>query len=1336
MRFNSVIGAFFFIVLASTLAMVIFIQTNSFGNLLSKVISDISQKKTNTKVTIRNVKISMFPPGLVINQASFSKVFNEDKKLEAELGTLGLYFNLIEIEDRNLAFGEVKLSEAVIEYVDSEKRESQFEEIKSETINAVFDFFDDLPLRIDTLLVENTKFTSGKDVVDIRRLKLFKDEETFTARFHLANLNPLSNNNIRIDEVWGDAEIGRKNINLHRLKIQHDVHTLLLKGEIQEYPLIKAAKVNLNGESLLFLKSINKLEGVPEWLDISSGTAFLNFKLLISDKGVDAEAKVNVGDLKSNIIYADKISANLAFQKGQLLVSEFELKYENQSGKLVSPAMIANFEKEQLFPETVKLQTTNLAINNVIRFLGPSFNILKGRLSGNLLFDYKNDNFYFRPFDGFQVRNLGLVVGEDKPFQILMVKEAQLSKAEFAIVNKEFQMSSSVKLKSSQLEIDGFVNKREARFSVDDAKVNLSDFGNIANIDLVGRGELDIEVIGPLSDTEIKFKGQMQDFGVLGYQLGNSDIDLALSLKDSAVTIKKLESIYGKTPISGSGIINYDNLDIALGINSPQGHYSDLKEILRPIFSQLDFLPEDLDFKSRIDAYVFGKTRLADLRVKSDVKFSDLTAYGENLEQGSLTVELAKQNLKLRNIAATNGRGTLNGNFSYGLKNQELDVNLDWDNFALSTLNLVRSLKLNLDADMSGEIIGGGSLNDYTLTLENRLNDTRSQNYQFKDSLFNLKIMPQRFAGDVNLFGNLFSTEFDYSTNPDRRSFIKADFKVDNFKPLAVALFGQHLQAESFEGKLKFKGNSNFYHGFHDFNLAASVDEASFNHASFKVDYSSRAPEFLIENNKIKRWNLNIKQPDLFLVTSGNGTFGEGVSLIHELHLNTKIVEILFAPVLSSEGFARSIIRLDGEKDNYSLNVSSRAEDLSFSIEGAPFPINNLKYSIDYADNRLNIREFITSLESGKIFLKGDMFFDGEDPDVNLKYQLERAQVPILGKSVVNVTGEGIILGNSPPYTLGGELVLNKTLIVNEWNEFNNKSSTIGQVRFLPKNQVSPLGKLLNLNLNIKADNPINISNSMMDVSLKGELRLNGSPIRPSAEGRLFSPVNSSRIFFKNNEYFITSADINFSPKKDITNPDFDIQALTNISSYRVIAKAYGDLERFNFDLTSEPALPRNSILSLIAFGYTDEIQSTLTQGEQQNLTQVGVGSFVFDRFKISDILNKQFGLQVNLGTVFEQSQTESMLAGRSQEGQGTIGRTRSATKIELKKRLDEALTLSVSSTMGGSIGQRQSMNLTYSVNKKVQLEGVYELRTNAEGEEDIIDNSIGGDLKFRWTFK
>jgi translocation and assembly module TamB len=591
-------------------------------------------------------------------------------------------------------------------------------------------------------------------------------------------------------------------------------------------------------------------------------------------------------------------------------------------------------------------------------------------------------------------------------------------------------------------------------------------------------------------------------------------------------------------------------------------------------------------------------------------------------------------------------------------------------------------------------------------------------------------------SGKVSLLGTILSSDFDYSFNHNRTSRIALDVNAPSLKPFATALFGQHLESENFTGNIKFHLNTSFRGSFEQVDLQANLETLVFKHEHYNVNYKSLQPQFLIENNMIKRWNLSISEPDLFVLTKGNGSFGNEVFLSNEMHFNSKIFEILFAQVLSSEGFIRNLIKIDGSKDNYQVSANSRSSDLNLTIEAIPFPLNHLSYSFDYSEKRLVIQELKTSLENGYASLKGDIFFDDVNPDINLKFYLDKAEIPILGKSVLNLSGEGIILGNEPPYSVGGEIIVNKGQIVNELNEFGTKSSVLSQVRFLPPNQESQAGKLINLNVNVKADTPVRISNSLMDVSLKGEIMLLGNPFRPKGEGRLFSPPGSSRIFFKNNEYFITNADLNFSPRKEITNPDFDVQALTYISSYKITAKAYGDLERFNFDLTSDPALPRNSILSLIAFGYTDEIQNSLQQKDQQNLTQVGVGSFVFDRFKISDILNKQFGLQVNLGTVLEQSQTDSLLSGRTQEGQGTIGRTRSATKIELKKRLDEALTLSVSSTMGGSIGQRQSMNLNYSVTKKVQLEGVYELRTNAEGEEDIIDNSIGGDLKFRWTFK
>jgi autotransporter translocation and assembly factor TamB len=261
----------------------------------------------------------------------------------------------------------------------------------------------------------------------------------------------------------------------------------------------------------------------------------------------------------------------------------------------------------------------------------------------------------------------------------------------------------------------------------------------------------------------------------------------------------------------------------------------------------------------------------------------------------------------------------------------------------------------------------------------------------------------------------------------------------------------------------------------------------------------------------------------------------------------------------------------------------------------------------------------------------------------------------------------------------------------------------------------------------------------MLELLVNGDLNISGDLAAIRADGLVSIIPQNSKVLFKNNDYIISKGDFIFSNKRFITNPDFDIQANTLISNYKIVAKAYGNAEKFNFDLLSDPVLPKNSILSLIAFGYTDnDSNSTTSQQDKRNLTQVGVGSFIFDQFKINELLKKQFGFQLNLGTQYMQTDS-SLLNGKSQDsigGGGLVGRTRSATKIELRKKLSEAMNLSVSSTMGSSVGQMQTMNLNYNLTKLMQVEGVYQLRTNSEGEEDIIDNSIGADLKFRWSFK
>ncbi|MBA2404940.1 MAG: translocation/assembly module TamB domain-containing protein [Bdellovibrionales bacterium] len=1157
-------------------------------------------------------------------------------------------------------------------------------------------------------------------------------------RFHLANLHPVKDKPFTIDEIWGDAEIGRKNVSIHRLKVQHDVHTLLIKGKIKNYPSLLNAEASLTGESSIHISNIKDEIPLPDVIKLNKGYAHVSFKGELKNKMVNGSIDVSLADFESNVAHAEQIIASLEFRNEILKLTKLKLTNKKEKLNLLAATEVYNFKTSKYLYQPINVHVENIEMTNALSIL-PSLNVLKGQLTGDLAFTYQNRDMEFKPKDGFLIHNLGLIVGKNDPFTILMIKRAKITTASFRVENlKEFQMDAMVELNHSLLDVHGKVNSKFVDFRVNDAIVDLEDFGNISNLDIKGKGSLDIEVSGPLEDTNINIKGKTKGFEVLGYRLGAADKDITIALGDSSVIIHRFEALFRNTPISGTGVINYDNKDIALGINSPRANFHDLKEILYPLFSKITFLPKDLDLNARIDANIFGKTSLDQLKLKTEVQFTDLLAYGETVSSGELSIGLHNQILTLNDLDATKGKAHIRGDFSFNLKNDYMKLDYEWDDLALSSIALVKRLKLNLQGMISGSLKGEGSTKDYVLKLQGKINDTQAQDYKFEDSLFDLNISPAYISGKASLLGTIVKSDFDYSFIRTRSSRINLDIDAPALKPFTSAFFGQHLESEDFSGSLKFHLDTQFRGNFEEIDLKANLLSLVFKHESFNVNHKSTQPQFLIEDNHIKKWNLAISEQDLFVQTKGSGTFGQQVDLVNEVHFNSKIFEVLLSQVLSAEGFIRNIVKIDGNKDNYQVSASSRSTDLNLTIEDVPFPLNHLSYNMDYSDDRLVIQELKTSLENGIVALKGDVFFDDANPDINIKFLLDKAEIPILGKSILNLSGEGLILGNEPPYNVGGEIIINKGQIINELNEFAPKSNALSQVRFLPPNQESPVGKLFNLNMNVKADTPVRISNSLMDVSLKGEVMLMGNPFRPKGEGHLFAPPGTSRIFFKNNEYFITNADLNFSPKKEISNPDFDVQAVTYIAAYKINAKAYGDLERFNFDLTSDPSLPRNSILSLIAFGYTDEIQNTLEQKDQQNLTQVGVGSFVFDRFKISDILNKQFGLQVNLGTVLEQSQTDSLLSGRTQEGQGQggLGRTRSATKIELKKRLDEALSLSVSSTMGGSIGQRQSMNLNYSVSKKVQLEGVYELRTNAEGEEDIIDNSIGGDLKFRWTFK
>ena len=776
-----------------------------------------------------------------------------------------------------------------------------------------------------------------------------------------------------------------------------------------------------------------------------------------------------------------------------------------------------------------------------------------------------------------------------------------------------------------------------------------------------------------------------------------------------------------------------------ISIQLPQISFTEFKDAIYPLRDGLSFLPSDFEGTLQGNVEMMARYDIKNLVVAADVYAQKLVAYGEAFRDAKFAFLFKDRIIKLDGFSMTKETGKATGEIAYSIPEGRVDYKISLRGLSSSEISYYKRLPLALDFKAAGEFQGWRTDKRWRHRGFAGLSGTKVLDRSLPDSTFEWDckddsvLLDGRFAGDwINLNAQ------SLPSSKGARIDAKLDIDIPDLPLVLMGLLGENPQLTNAKGSMVMEasvGVTNWE--WNKLDLIAWIKSIELQTAEINLKSAFDSPQFLIERGKVNKWDLRINTPDLRISSRAEGDFGQRLILKNIFDFDAKYLEILSPHVQRAEGRVSAEAKLRLAQDYLNLNINSEASALTVSTDLIPFTLDNLQYSIGYSDGELEIKKFSFRPDNGIIRASGTALFNRANPEVNIRWFMESASIPLKTRSHLTMTGNGMVFGNKPPYILSGDVVINKGAILNEIAEFTSESASSVDTKYLPKEYGGAAAGLLKLDLSVRTENPVNVSNSMLDVNLAGDLHLLNDVFRPTADGRVFVTGTNSKVFFKNSEYQITKGEFLFNSRKPLSKPDFDIIAASTISNYKVIAKAYGNPDNFTFDLSSEPALTKQNILSLIAFGYTDDLSNSISAEDKQNLTNVGVGSFIFDQFKVTDIVKKQFGLQVNMGTVFVQSNS-SMLSNRSgdQGGSSSLARTRTATNIEVKKRLSEAVSISVSSTVGGQIGQRQRMNLNYGLTKGVQLEGIYELRTNADGQEDVIDNSIGGDVKFRMTFR
>jgi translocation and assembly module TamB len=418
--------------------------------------------------------------------------------------------------------------------------------------------------------------------------------------------------------------------------------------------------------------------------------------------------------------------------------------------------------------------------------------------------------------------------------------------------------------------------------------------------------------------------------------------------------------------------------------------------------------------------------------------------------------------------------------------------------------------------------------------------------------------------------------------------------------------------------------------------------------------------------------------------------------------------------------------------------LSLYARNNSLKFKKMPGLITELDFDIRKDNESILIKNVVGKYGEGDFKITGNVLFENLYPKISLEYKIERSTIPLFKRSSILLSGNGSLQGSNPPYRLNGKFQLLHGEFLDDPSEYSGdkKISLEEYKKYLPEKNKDEARTFVEYNLNVEsAISPLLVKNNMAEIYLKGVGQITGDPLDPEINGRIDALPGVSKFKFKGHDFIISQGYVELKEKGKVRNSDLKFIGVSKINDYEMKIDLSGKIDKLNINLSSEPALTQEDLLSLLTLGVTSDMSKNLEATERKFVTTVGIGTLLVDQLKINEDLNSSLGLKLSVMPEFKEDVT-SLVQGKSAVTDSASSRLKSSTKIKVNKQISKQVDVSLSSTVGGSLEQKQEVNVNYNFNKNLSLEGVYEVKPSEDTSTSTsTPNSIGADIKYRWSF-
>jgi translocation and assembly module TamB len=395
-----------------------------------------------------------------------------------------------------------------------------------------------------------------------------------------------------------------------------------------------------------------------------------------------------------------------------------------------------------------------------------------------------------------------------------------------------------------------------------------------------------------------------------------------------------------------------------------------------------------------------------------------------------------------------------------------------------------------------------------------------------------------------------------------------------------------------------------------------------------------------------------------------------------------------FVPDLDSRGIAQVNASVGGTLDRPRITGRVNIQNASAHLTDAPLGLSAIKGDFIFDANRLFF-EHVTAQEGGGTLQFSGSVNYGDRPwryDITARTNQIRVRYPhgmswLVG-GTLRLTGTpeaGLVTGrvslDRVDLTQGLEVASALISAKEGVGAPASNSKFLGNLQFDVEAASSPGARIVWPGAEFETDT---------------SLRLRGTWDHPILLGHVH--VLSGDMTFRGNRYRVSRGDLNFANPFRL-NPEINVEATTTIQQYEITLNFNGSADKLSLSYRSDPPLPGNDIVTLLALGQTSS-EAELRGGGTGSLQSTSAGATTI----LSEAISSQVGGR--LERLF------GITKLRVEPGLATVGTSGSeqnaAARVTVQQQVTPDLTITYVSNVSST--QQQVIQVEYNVTRNISI--------------------------------